>query len=231
MAPAKATDQTVPPPLPSSPLLLFARWTALADPSPDPLYDFLRWESHHYKLAIRPTEPITLGRRVRILAIVPITHHIPDTPSTQYDTYDTHVIGRVVEMNTKRAGCHSVLGRNLQGETTRRTRDVETTMVITIRNECCGNTVRNVFLEFPEADDEAQRTARTGQNGKRSVNEETESRPGRARGQKRRKGDGGPSMPREDEHWMLLASIRPWPCRDEETCSGKTCFLEQSALM
>ncbi|TFK81646.1 hypothetical protein K466DRAFT_568889 [Polyporus arcularius HHB13444] len=88
--PATPRSHIPPPPRPTS-LLLLARWKESTHPSQRQSSEGQR---HRYELAVLPDEPITVGRRVRVLAISPIAHCSPDVPPDQVDTYDPHIVGK-----------------------------------------------------------------------------------------------------------------------------------------
>ncbi len=116
----------IPPPPPSTPLILFAKWEAYGNAS-KAVRTSRKDLKHLYKLAVQPDEPIAVGRRVRILAVSPIAYCVPGTPLGQYDTYDPHIVGTVEEM--WRAENGAVRAK--------------------VKNACKANTVREVEVELP----------------------------------------------------------------------------------
>ncbi|RDX46663.1 hypothetical protein OH76DRAFT_1420071 [Lentinus brumalis] len=111
----------IPSPSRANPLLLIARWKGLLRPSSG-----VRLR-HAYTLTIWPDEPIVIGKTVKILAAAPISHHLPQSPPNQYDTYDPHIVGRVTAVWRLEDGV----------------------AVARIVNICGGNMVEEVELEFP----------------------------------------------------------------------------------
>ncbi|TFK80192.1 hypothetical protein K466DRAFT_605534 [Polyporus arcularius HHB13444] len=123
--PAPTVHSTlIPSPSNANPLLLIARWKGLLRPSPGVEKARLR---HAYTLAIWPDESIVIGKTVKILAAAPISHHLPQSPPNQYDTYDPHIVGRVTAVWRLENGV----------------------AVARIVNICGGNMVEEVELEFP----------------------------------------------------------------------------------
>ncbi len=118
------TTPRLPPPARPETLLLIAKWTGHTNTAPRGKRKDLK---HLYRLAIRPDEPITIGRRVRILAIAPITYSVPDVPTNEYDTYDPHVTGVI-----------TAVWRSEDGAGNAR-----------VTNICRSNEVREVELHFP----------------------------------------------------------------------------------
>ncbi len=115
----------IPPPRRSKFLLLIAKWTGWLDTSPD---DEDGGQRHAYTLAIRPDEPIAVGRLVKILAVSQAARDTPKAPFDDYDTYEPHILGRVAEI----------------------WRDEEGLARAKITNGCEGNRVVEVELTFPQ---------------------------------------------------------------------------------
>ncbi|KAI0722299.1 hypothetical protein C8T65DRAFT_691928 [Cerioporus squamosus] len=188
-------EVSIPPPVPPETLLLFAKWIGYGDPTPD-LCD-LKEGVHKYKLAIRPTEIVKAGRRVKILALGQTAYHEPHTPLGQYTTYDPHVVGTVA----------ATLGDD--GADVGKTRGSTKTFVID--NECRGNLVECVELEIAGDDGETEPRERRGRkrrwNGDGAADrpEWTECCP--------------------SEKLELMAGIRPWLYDHEQECRGKECDL------
>ncbi|RDX55484.1 hypothetical protein OH76DRAFT_1524771 [Lentinus brumalis] len=125
----------IPPPRQPLHLLLFARWkeTKLPSRGRD------RGEQRHvYTLAVIPDEPITTGKRVKILAVTPIAHCSPQTPPDQLDTYEPHIVGSVVGVKKTKEGRFRAR----------------------IANTCSGNAVVEVELEFPNLTEARRRIGR-----------------------------------------------------------------------
>ncbi|TFK81823.1 hypothetical protein K466DRAFT_568791 [Polyporus arcularius HHB13444] len=118
----------IPPPTRPASLLLIARWKGLHETGPKQGTKAIQ---HRYELVVRPEEPIIVGRCVRILATSPIAYSAPDTPTNELDTYDPHVVGRVVE-----------IWRLDEDRTKARAR---------ITNVCRRNNIRVVELDLPLA--------------------------------------------------------------------------------
>ncbi len=138
--PAHTTPAFIPPPLRDPTLLLIARWKGLFRDDHEVSNHVFK---HEYVLAIRPSESITIGRRVRILAITPIAYRLPQSPNGQYDTYDPHLVGWVAEMwrvDDERGRARLV-------------------------NVCCGNAITEVVLDFPCARKALAATGKAGERG------------------------------------------------------------------
>ncbi|KAI0685499.1 hypothetical protein C8T65DRAFT_701507 [Cerioporus squamosus] len=153
----RTTPQTIPPPNPAQPLILLAKWTGLGHPSPK-IYAHEKGR-HKYRLVVWPTEPITTGKRVKILALSPIVHHVPKVPPNQYDTRDPHVVGRVIEV--KRGVKRMKMGREV------------VMTIIHVENECMDNMVEGVELEMPAGSEESILPERRGRKRRRGSNTET----------------------------------------------------------
>ncbi len=208
---------SIPTPPPQTILLLFAKWTKLGVPTPD-VYD-RRQGSHVYKLAIRPTEPVTIGRRVRILALTPIAHHRPCVPIEQYDTHNPHVVGVVTEIERRD-------GRSDGVEHAK-----QDTMIVKIKNECRGNAVARVLLETTRESlenasdrDRPAKGSREGARGAKAAGAGSSSNI-LLRAGKRKRPEETTQEGREDG-LELLACVRPWPTDSLIECAGRSCVLQ-----
>ncbi|KAI0717458.1 hypothetical protein C8T65DRAFT_694318 [Cerioporus squamosus] len=135
----------IPPPPRPALLLLIARWKSLQEAGPKTKAKALK---HRYELVIRPDEPIVTGRCVRILATSPIAYSSPDVPTGELDTYDPHLIGRVVEV-----------WRAEEDPSKARAR---------VMNTCRRNRVREVELDLPIAFSGLKQTFQAPECGERS---------------------------------------------------------------
>ncbi len=86
-----------------------------------------RAHEHIYTTRLRPSQPIELGSRVRLVALSMSTRTVMDALLEQYEPYDPHVCGRVIRIARSRPGW----------------------VVVTLCNECKGNEVGRVGLEMP----------------------------------------------------------------------------------
>lgn len=208
---ALQTPPTIPPPQPSPTLILYARWTGQGNPTPK-VYDGEKGR-HDYKLAMRLTERVEVGRRVKVLAISPIAFTLPDVPLGEYDTYDPHVVGTI----------ESIERMEESGAGKERT---PPTMIIKIRNECRSNAVEGVDLraleetlsEYGEVDEKERksRKKRRRLEGGSACGMEVSEKYG-CWIEERGKPDPPPAE--------LLASIRPWPIWNTCSCEGQWCQL------
>ncbi|KAI0686480.1 hypothetical protein C8T65DRAFT_701071 [Cerioporus squamosus] len=137
---------TIPPPHCTPHLLLAARWKGASRTS----YGGAQGELKHvYDLTVMPDEPITIGRRVRILAVTPIAYALPQVPPDQLDTYDPHIVGRVAEITRLEDG-HSCAR---------------------VMNQCKGNAVTEVELEYPDLREARKRMGRRRPTGNMRAND------------------------------------------------------------
>ncbi len=90
-----APSTIIPPPPRTVPTLLIAKWRAARNSRTGSQYCT---DEHIYRLAIKPEDPIVVGRRVKILALSPIAFHKPATPTNLFETYDPHIVGEVVDI-------------------------------------------------------------------------------------------------------------------------------------
>ncbi len=134
---------------------------------------------HAYSLVVWPYEPIIIGRRVRILAASPTAHHAPEVPPNELDTHDPHIVGRVLEVWRMEDGVAAAR----------------------IANECTGNSVDEIMLEFPYA---LQKGARP----------------------ERRTGDRESDSAMAEDCMGVMACVRPAPV--ERECLGRRCWLEMA---
>lgn len=77
-------------------LTVYARWCRAEHLLERPRCCFP--QMHYYAIPICPTEPLEIGRRVRILALSRTAFHKPNVVNPRYETYDPHVRGRVMEI-------------------------------------------------------------------------------------------------------------------------------------
>ncbi len=85
--------------------------------------------THRYTLVVRPDERVVTGRNIRLLATSPIAYSAPEVPAGELDTYDPHIVGRVMEL------------RNVDGDPTR--------VRAIVKNICRRNSVREVEIDLP----------------------------------------------------------------------------------
>ncbi len=106
---------------------IYARWTGYGEPKPTP--DAPVGRIHVYELTTRPPRPLEIGTHVRIAATSPIVYHAPvDIYSIKRsDTYDPHIVGRIVDSS------------GLEGGGT----------VVGVKNECRKNVVHRAELIVP----------------------------------------------------------------------------------
>ncbi|KAI0719516.1 hypothetical protein C8T65DRAFT_693184 [Cerioporus squamosus] len=203
----------IPAPAPNSVLDLYARWSSFGSPSPNP-YD-LQGGIHEYRLAIKPTEEIWPGRRIRLLALTQIAYYLPKVPIGQYDTYDPHVVGLVSDVTTR--------WEIVPGSLTRKRRTT-----VRVENECRGNAVVVVDLEIPEDDGDMTRedNVRHVEAAVRPTLPAERSERGGRRGRKRRRRSSESQALNLD----LLASIRPWPTWGRQ-CGGSGCYLQAHRIL
>lgn len=103
-------------------MIVYARWKG-----DEPMQDFTRTLSgrmHRYEVPIKPTAPLQVGQRVRILALSRVAFHAPSVVYPRYETYDPHIVGVVVAVVEK--GEHAV--------------------TFEVANQCEANPVRRVKL-------------------------------------------------------------------------------------
>ncbi len=93
---------------------------------------------HRYKTHLKPSKPLAIGERVRLLAMPKSAPTTPGAWLHDYRAYDPHVVGVVMEIKESTEGWAKA----------------------TIRNLCRGNTVRTVELDMAYTTDE---TAQDGQ--------------------------------------------------------------------
>ncbi len=128
-----------------------------------------------------------MGRRVRILAISPIAHCSPDVPPDQVDTYDPHIVGKVVGVRETRMGGYQAK----------------------IANLCNGNAVVEVELDFPDLREALMKKTichrTTGRRRGGGV------RPDGHDGQDGQDGLGGTA------ELSTLVCVRPWPMNENCT--------------
>ncbi|TFK88637.1 hypothetical protein K466DRAFT_564648 [Polyporus arcularius HHB13444] len=122
---------SIPPPAQPQHLTLYARWSGTGHPTPMAYNG--EGGHHQYVLTIRPTEEIRVGRRVKILALTPIAYSQPNSPLSQYDTYDPHIVGRITSITRMEAEVEG------EGKSTAKT-------IIKISNECQNNMVEGVVM-------------------------------------------------------------------------------------
>ncbi|KAI0719302.1 hypothetical protein C8T65DRAFT_693299 [Cerioporus squamosus] len=84
--------------------------------------------AHTYQTTLKPTRPLVTGGRVRFLALPTTRAPVPVAHIVQYDPYEPHVNGVVLDVSSTRRGWAKV----------------------TVVNECNGNAVGIVDLDIPE---------------------------------------------------------------------------------
>lgn len=77
-------------------ITVYARWCSAEHLLERPRCCFP--QMHYYAVPICPTEPLEVGRKVRILALSRTAYHTPNVVNPRYETYDPHVRGRVTEI-------------------------------------------------------------------------------------------------------------------------------------
>ncbi len=122
---------------------------------------------HEYRLEVRPTEAVVVGRRVKVLALAPMAYVLPDVPPTQLDTYDPHVVGTVTSI--KRI-------RESEGEIATSAKTYE----IKIKNNCQNNMVEGIVLRAPEEMLLERQGSEDSEREERRRGPQTERRDGKA---------------------------------------------------
>ncbi len=92
---------------------------------------------HSYELRIKPDGPVAVGDTIRILAVSPLAYHAPPKPLHEYDTYNPHIVGTIVDLRRTERG----MGRMI------------------ILNQCRGSMVGEVEVSFPFLPEILGRTA------------------------------------------------------------------------
>ncbi len=183
-------------PLPScsSPQTLYVKWTGYGDPLPK-TYENDRG-THCYRLAVQATEPIRVGRRVKLLALTPIIHYAHDVPPNEYDTHDVHVVGRVLEIGERKEGRRPGTTAGMITSTAR------------IQNECRGNMVETVQLEIVEDNGECGEPSRRDRRSRKRKRDPEEGSGGnQQRGARRgNQGSRGSRGPRNSCHASAKSS-------------------------
>ncbi len=103
-------------------ITVYARWKE-CDP-PGTTGRVAESKTHRYDIPITPPIPLQVGLRVRVLALSRVAYHAPSVVFPRYETYDPHVVGKIV----------SVAGRG------------EGAVTFELRNECDLNPVKRVRL-------------------------------------------------------------------------------------
>ncbi len=109
-----------------TPIDLYARWGGFVENDPTDPEEFIT-KTHAYRVQIPPHIPLSLGIKIRVVALSPTRYCIPDAPADLYDMYDPHVIGDITRVMGWKG---DVVG-------------------LEVTNECKISPVRRARLELP----------------------------------------------------------------------------------
>ncbi|KAI0710564.1 hypothetical protein C8Q76DRAFT_67227 [Earliella scabrosa] len=105
----------------SQPIVLHAQWRGTASSRDHPFAT--GGLVHVYQSPLQPSLPLWAGLYVRVAALSRLAYHAPNASPTQYESYDPHIIGRVIGVM--------------------RTIELEPqAVVVVVENECRKNPVR-----------------------------------------------------------------------------------------
>ncbi len=104
---------------------VYARWTGYGAQHERP--GGRKVQAHVYATETKPTSPLEEGRRIRILAMPAARRVAPDASIDHYNLYDPHVRGEVIRIIKTNEGWARA----------------------TVINECRGNAVGVIDLDFP----------------------------------------------------------------------------------
>ncbi|KAI0690238.1 hypothetical protein C8T65DRAFT_700058 [Cerioporus squamosus] len=109
---------------------VYARWIGYDPPPLREDYDYTR-KVHVYTVTILPERPLEIGMRISIMATSPRWYCDPKSNADEYDTYDAHVVGKIV-------GVAGWKGRKV---------------ILEVANECAASKIRRIRIRVPYAPD------------------------------------------------------------------------------